>query len=322
LRYFTQCLLVLTLFVSCASTALAQNGAQRPGEIVTARPWPEYSPESWKEFSSKEGRFTILFPGVPQENTHQFDSVYGKLAETSFILKTFAYYGVAFSDFPEKNGITDVKAFFNGFRVGNLKSTQAQLLEEKDDDSFASPGRFIKTRLGGGYINQIRLHLVKNRLYVLSVVMPEEAANAETRKFYEDTALKFLNSFKPSMDQSYISGKPFGDPVVSSAPSLSRDGKPLPEVRVEGGILNGKALSLPPPDYPAEAKAAGASGEVMVRIVFDESGDVIWAKATSGPALLQAAAEEAAAKAKFAPTKLKGVPVKVSGSILYRFVSK
>jgi TonB family protein len=318
--------------------SVAQDTKPQPGEIITARPSPEYFPESWKEFSSNEGRFTLLFPGVPAKNTHQLDTPYGKIEEHSFILKTFAYYGVAFSDFPEKDGIRDVKAFFAGFRAGNLKTTNAELLEEKDDYRFATPGRFIKTRIRGGYVNRIRLHLIRNRLYVLSVVMPEEGADVETRKFYEETAMKFLNSFKPRIDQGSVYGDRFGDPkprtptlpttgitvdpAVASELPYSRDGKPEPEAKINGGILNGKAISLPKPVYPPEAKAAIASGEVKVQIVIDESGDVIWAKAISGHELLQAVSEEAASNAKFSPMMLSGQPVKVKGFLLFRFMHK
>src|SRR5690349_5358954 len=47
----------------------------------------------------------------------------------------------------------------------------------------------------------------------------------------------------------------------------------------------GKAISLPKPTYPAEAKAKGISGIVDVEVVIDEKGRVIWAKAVEGPEL-------------------------------------
>lgn len=93
-----------------------------------------------------------------------------------------------------------------------------------------------------------------------------------------------------------------------------------PKARVSGGILNGKALSLVKPAYPAAARAAGASGEVKVQIVFDESGNVIWAKAVSGHPELREAAEDAARQTKFSPLTLSGQLVKVSGVLLYNFV--
>ncbi|HXT64857.1 MAG TPA: TonB family protein [Pyrinomonadaceae bacterium] len=88
---------------------------------------------------------------------------------------------------------------------------------------------------------------------------------------------------------------------------------------ISGGVLNGKATSLPNPDYPAIARAAHASGTVTVEITVDEQGSVVAAKAVSGHPLLQAAAVKAAREAKFTPTLLQGEPVKISGYLTYNF---
>ena len=95
---------------------------------------------------------------------------------------------------------------------------------------------------------------------------------------------------------------------------------PKPMLRpVSGGVLNGTAVSLPPPIYPEAAKRMRVSGVVSVQVVLDESGRVISAEATDGPQALRDVAVQAALKARFSPTKLSGQPVKVSGLINYRF---
>ncbi len=88
---------------------------------------------------------------------------------------------------------------------------------------------------------------------------------------------------------------------------------------ISGGILNGKAVSLPLPEYPAAARAVKAAGAVTVRITIDESGEVVDAAAVSGHPLLRSAAVDAARAAKFAPTVLSGQPVKVTGVLTYNF---
>jgi TonB family protein len=89
-----------------------------------------------------------------------------------------------------------------------------------------------------------------------------------------------------------------------------------------GGVVNGKASSLPRPPYPAAAKAVRANGTVSVQVLIDEEGNVVSANATSGHPLLRAAAEQAARGAKFSPTLLCGEKVKVSGIITYNFVAQ
>jgi tetratricopeptide (TPR) repeat protein len=94
---------------------------------------------------------------------------------------------------------------------------------------------------------------------------------------------------------------------------------------VEGGILNGKAVKLVQPPYPAMARREHASGQVPVRVLIDETGKVIQAKAINPGNFhlsLVAAAEDAARHSVFTPTLLSGVPVKVNGIIIYNFVAQ
>jgi len=128
--------------------------------------------------------------------------------------------------------------------------------------------------------------------------------------------------------------------LTTSAPAASSAGVPLAEgpavksegdapaampVRtgplkpISGGVLNGKAISLPAPSYPELARRSGAAGVVEVEVVIDVTGKVISAKATSGPAVLRQAAEMAAKLARFGPTLLSGQPMRVSGVISYNF---
>src|SRR5215510_8741755 len=122
-----------------------------------------------------------------------------------------------------------------------------------------------------------------------------------------------------------------GAGTVVSAPAKVQiaDEPPPPEAKptpraapISGGVLNGKAISLPKPAYPPIARAAHASGTVVVQVVIDENGNVVSAHAVSGHPLLQGAAVGAARQARFSPTKLSGQPVKVTGVIQYNFVAQ
>lgn len=95
---------------------------------------------------------------------------------------------------------------------------------------------------------------------------------------------------------------------------------PKPSKPISKGVVNGSAVSLPKPPYPAAARAVRASGAVNVQVLIDENGNVVSANAVSGHPLLRQAAEQAARSAKFKPTLLSGQPVKVNGVIVYNFV--
>jgi len=111
-----------------------------------------------------------------------------------------------------------------------------------------------------------------------------------------------------------------------SVPMVNLDSEPPPTPGprpilkpISGGVLNGTAVSLPSPMYPDAAKRSRTQGVVSVDVVLDETGKVISANASNGPAMLRDAAVQAALKARFSPTKLSGQPVKVSGVINYKF---
>ena len=123
-------------------------------------------------------------------------------------------------------------------------------------------------------------------------------------------------------------GIPGGTGSGTAAPIVKIDEPPpppeptpkKPSAPISGGVLNGKAISLPKPQYPAIARTARASGTVTVQVTIDENGSVISARAVGGHPLLQAAAVAAARGARFSPTKLSGQPVKVTGVITYNFL--
>jgi len=91
-------------------------------------------------------------------------------------------------------------------------------------------------------------------------------------------------------------------------------------INVSKGALVGKALSLPKPAYPAIARPIRLQGTVSVQVLIDEDGKVISAKAVSGHPIFIPDAIKAATQARFSPTTLSGLPVKVSGVITYNFV--
>lgn len=113
-------------------------------------------------------------------------------------------------------------------------------------------------------------------------------------------------------------------PEPTPTPPPTPTPKPSPTQQtvktVGGGVVNGKATSLPKPPYPPAARAVRAGGQVNVQVLIDENGNVVSASAVSGHPLLRQAAASAARQAKFSPTMLSGQPVKVSGVIVYNFV--
>lgn len=128
----------------------------------------------------------------------------------------------------------------------------------------------------------------------------------------------------PSGDGDGPSGIGKTDPepepeIKSEPPVIKKPEPPRNRPPVSKGVLNGSALSLPKPSYSPAARAVGASGMVKVQVTIDETGRVISANAIDGHPLLRSDAERAARAAKFSPTMLSDVAVKVTGVITYNF---
>jgi TonB family protein len=88
---------------------------------------------------------------------------------------------------------------------------------------------------------------------------------------------------------------------------------------VESGVLNSFAITNPRPVYPDEARAARIYGAVTVRVVVNEEGVVIDARAVSGPDVFRSSAIESARKASFTPQTYAGKSVKFTGTITYNY---
>lgn len=139
------------------------------------------------------------------------------------------------------------------------------------------------------------------------------SSNYTGRGNTEGTGIKDSTTDNPTGGNT--GGTPPPPPPPPSPP------KPVVPKKISGGVLNGKATSLPKPPYPPAARAVRASGAVNVQVTISESGSVVSANAVSGHPLLRAAAEQAARSAKFAPTTLSGQPVSVTGVIVYNFLA-
>jgi TonB family protein len=139
------------------------------------------------------------------------------------------------------------------------------------------------------------------------------AAKAKFEPSATGATLSYVEVQFPSKPQtkSKKEGKVEGFTVATNDP---------PTAGSDGGVLNGKAISLPKPAYPPAARAVRAEGTVQMQVLIDEEGNLFSAAAVSGHPLLRAAARQAACGAKFTPTLLSGSPVKVFGIITYNFV--
>jgi TonB family protein len=111
-------------------------------------------------------------------------------------------------------------------------------------------------------------------------------------------------------------------PQTQTIPSVTPVAEDETARPLEGGIVNSKAIELPMPKYPDAARKDHVAGEVQVKVLIDEAGKVISAEVTFGPEVFREVAVEAAKRARFSPTLVAGVPVKVNGIIIYNIAAQ
>lgn len=235
-------------------------------------------------------------------------------------------------DSAENNGNVYVRttppAPGGGYRVeyfGGGKRAKSESLGKQIVEGVEAEGIREKVTISAGEIgNELPIEIVNERWY--SNELQTFIMTRQTDPRFGETIYRLTN-----IDRSEPAKSLFEVPADytvkgdNSGPSensqFTANGNLSGKI-ISGGVLNGKATSMPPPQFPPIARQAHASGAVTVQITIDEEGNVIDAKAVAGHPLLQAAAVTAARQAKFSPTRLSGQPVKVTGTLIYNFVAQ
>lgn len=96
----------------------------------------------------------------------------------------------------------------------------------------------------------------------------------------------------------------------NSADSQSQVQPPRPlRIRVSGGVMLGLVEHKAMPVYPDEAMKKGIHGDVIFKIVVDDTGTIVWSTPVEGDPLLVAASVDALRDFRFRPYLLNGSPV-------------
>ncbi len=90
-------------------------------------------------------------------------------------------------------------------------------------------------------------------------------------------------------------------------------------IRVSGGVVTGNLLTRVNPVYPAEARAKGISGTVILHALIGKDGQVESLTAISGPEELQGAALDAVKQWVYKPYLLNGEPTEVDTTVTINF---
>jgi TonB family protein len=233
---------------------------------------------------------------------------------------------------PSNNGnvyVTTQAPIGSGYRVesfGGGQRSKAESLGKQLVEGVEAEGTRTTVTIKAGEIgNDLPIEIVNERWYSSQLQTVIMSRQSDPR--FGETVFRLTNIDRGEPDKSLFE-IPGDYTVKGPTGSLEESGGSVNTTTastsgaINGGVLNGKTISMPPPQYPPIARAAHASGAVTVQVTVDEGGNVIEAKAIAGHPLLQAAAVTAARQAKLTPTRLSGQPVKVTGTLIYNFVAQ
>lgn len=310
----------------------------------------------WQTFSPEGEEFSVVMPKNPKmeesEETYHRMTLKTRLymaQSGSQVVAVASMSGIKanstmYTEFQRLNSYVD--AFKNWFPQKVRKDAVAKLTQTSDKVVNGNDGREYKLTIGD-LSGSAQMFATRKRFYAVilldtkkvekedklaeqlfsSLSLPEKGTQAAAaaapaeRNIAGDVAQTSKPGRAESGDDNQKPGgvsTTGGDAKPAESAAAEKPGEPAP---INGGVLNGKAVYLPQPEYPPIAAQAKASGTVTVSIMIDELGNVISAHAVNGHPLLQATSVAAARQARFSQTTLNGSPVKVSGVLQYNFVA-
>jgi hypothetical protein len=138
--------------------------------------------KGWATFESEDGRFSILFPGKPEEQTESVSTVIGTI-ETEFFMveQRDMAYSLNYADYPaEVVTASDVGMMLDGARMGAVANVNGELLDEKEITLDGYPGREIKVEVEeDDIIVRACFYLAENRLYAIQAISKKSKASSE-----------------------------------------------------------------------------------------------------------------------------------------------
>jgi hypothetical protein len=199
---FSVCLLVVSFATGCKKKPAIVTDP--PASTVTPSlptasatpekptPKPDKATTAWVTFEPEPTKFSLVFPGVPEQKATPTPSAAGTMIQhDAQVSYKDSFYAIGWMDFPA-GATVDPKKALDGARDGAVKGAGGRIKTEKNVKlNGKHPGRdivfeVIKPIQATGYL---RMYMVGKRFYQTLVVEP--AAHPD-----QTSVDKFLESFK------------------------------------------------------------------------------------------------------------------------------
>ncbi|QLE55554.1 hypothetical protein [Nostoc sp. TCL26-01] len=200
----TRCLLPLIAATLISSVSLIAEARQPkrptlPTKAAVSQKKPIVAQPvqpKWQLFTAPDGRFSVLMPGKPKQDTQVQKTYMGEIDLEVFLAqppKQEVAYLVVANEFPHSYGqMTSPQEILNNVQYMALKTTQSNLISQRSiRSSNGHPGKEIAYINAGGKITRSRIYVADGRLYQVMAITTKKQ-----QKNLAKTITGYLNSFQ------------------------------------------------------------------------------------------------------------------------------
>ena len=142
----------------------------------------------WKEFHSTPGRFTVMLPGDPTEDSSQVTTAIGPVDVHMFHHdEIFLSFLVGYSDLPDRpDMVYNTDKMFDGSRNEVVRKVNARVISEQPITVDGNPGRLIILEKDNNLNMKIKLVWLRPRLYQVVIAANDiRAGSADIDRFMD-----------------------------------------------------------------------------------------------------------------------------------------
>ena len=142
----------------------------------------------WKEFHSNAGRFTVMMPGDPTEDSSRVTTAIGPVDVHMFHHdEIFLSFLVGYSDLPDRPDMTfNTDKMFDGSRDEVVRKVSARVISEQPIIVDGNPGRLIVLEKDNNLNMKLKLVWLRPRLYQVVIAANDiRAGSADIDRFMD-----------------------------------------------------------------------------------------------------------------------------------------
>ncbi|MTJ50740.1 hypothetical protein [Dolichospermum sp. UHCC 0259] len=191
---------ILLSFIAAAflssGYAVAEVRSSKP-KVAEKKPIiPTVIQPKWRTFTSPDGHFTVLMPGMPKRKTQIQKTHMGKIKLEIFLIQPpqqEAAYIVTYNEFPDSYvKMTNPQTIMDQAQYVELTTTKSRLLNQRNiRSSNFHPGKEIEYVNAIGKITKTRMFVAHGRLYKVMAIVSKKQHDTLNK-----TITGYLNSFK------------------------------------------------------------------------------------------------------------------------------